>query len=226
MTKGPGFLVVLLIVLVYTLDPVNAFQTSLYVPTTSRLDTALNDFDWKGEIVPGDGTIQGCSVQQDSVTSWTVQIDGVEADLARFSQAIHKKITDDAKRQRFQGFRPGTIPPHLQRTYRAFAMDECARETVLEAMQQNEIRPFDSTRAEMELGDFSIPPPKRKSKKKSKKKPILGDDSVPEMDDNSWKTYATMNEAIDAGWQPGQSFSFRAYEVKGQKVQVVPGGPA
>ena len=42
-----------------------------------------------------------------------------------------------AKSQRFQGFRPGTIPPHLLPTYYMFSMDECARETTLEAMEQN-----------------------------------------------------------------------------------------
>ena len=35
-----------------------------------------------------------------------------------------------------------------------------------------------------------------------------------------WKTYPTMKEAIDAGWKPGQSFSFIAKNVRGQKVNI------
>ena len=48
-------------------------------------------------------------------------------------------------------------------------MDECAHETILEAMEQNNVRPFDDTRKEMILEKFSIPPPKKKKSKKKKK---------------------------------------------------------
>ena len=161
----------------------------------------------------------------------------VEADLGKFSDAIYKKITADAKRERFQGFRPGTIPPHLLGTYRSFAMDECARETVLEAMQQNNIRPFDTTRAEFEMENFMIPPPKSKKSKKGKKnknkkgkkqtkgEPVVAEDEeVPVVEEEiekepEWRVFDDMKGALDAGWQPGQSFSFVAKKVKGQKVK-------
>jgi len=147
--------------------------------------------------------------------------------LGRFSEAIYKKITTDAKQERFQGFRPGTIPPHLLGTYKAFAMDECARETVLEAMQQNNIRPFDDARSQIEMDTFFIPPPKtKKSKQKKVKKKKQGDEEekssvVEEQEDQKpeWRAFNTMKEALDAGWQPGQSFSFVARKVKGQKVK-------
>jgi hypothetical protein len=171
--------------------------------------------EWTGDVVAG-GAIQGCSIQlvEGSVTEWIVTIDGVEADLGRFSQAIYKKIIADAKQQRFQGFRPGTIPPHLEPTYRAFTMDECARETVLEALQQNNIRPFESSRSEMTIERISFPPPVPKRSKKSKQKADAPAEVAPE-----WLTKKSMKEAVDAGWQPGQSFSFVATGVKGQKLK-------
>jgi hypothetical protein len=187
---------------------------------TSRIVLAAEE--WKGEVVQGgDGKIRGCTLQQleGSLTEWTITIDGVEADLGRFSEVVYKKLLQDAKQQRFQGFRPGTIPPHLEPTYRAFAMDG---ETVLEAMQQNSIRPFENCRSEMYLYDFCIPPALTKKKKSSKKRKTNADPIVVEaMEDEpaSWRTFETMKEAIDAGWKPGQSFSFLAKDVKGQKVK-------
>ena len=149
----------------------------------------------------------------------------VEADLGKFSEVVYKKLMVDAKKQRFQGFRPGSVPPQLLSTYRAYAMDEVCRETTLEAMQQNNIRPFDGSRAEMEFVSFSIPPiasqkPKKAVGKKKKGADVaLGDavDDAP-VEPPSWKSFDTMKEAIDAGWQPGQSFSFVSRKVKGQKV--------
>jgi hypothetical protein len=132
-----------------------------------------------------------------------------DADLGPFSAAIYKKITADAKQQSFQGFRPGTIPPHLEPTYRAFAMNECARETVLEAMQQNDIRPFTEAREALVIEDVSIPPPQKKAKKKkggrknkaaaeaaaqSEEPPAV--EEVPK-----WLTFESMKGAIDAGWK-------------------------
>jgi len=187
------------------------------------------------------------------VTGTPGQRDSLEADLGRFSEAIYKKIMSDAKQQRFQGFRPGTIPPHLEPTYRAFSMDECARETVLEAMQQNNIRPFSNAREDLVIGQVSIPPPAQKKGKqkrkggKAKKGPPDAENpemEEPQVDENSapqWLSFEDMKGAIDAGWkvrlhdkcmknafvlaltdespfQPGQSFSFVATNVKGQKV--------
>jgi Bacterial trigger factor protein (TF) len=147
----------------------------------------------------------------------------VEADLGKFSEVVYKKLLLDAKKQRFQGFRPGTIPPQLLGTYKAFAMDEVCRETTLEAMQQNNIRPFDGSREEMEFVTFSIPPPApTKKKKKEGGKNKKGVEEIIEVDppveEPVWKSYDTMKAAIDGGWQPGQSFSFVSQKVKGQKV--------
>jgi hypothetical protein len=209
-----------------------------------------DDEKWKGEVVP-DGTIRGCSVTPVTVsttstvtTEWIITIDGVEADLGRFSAAIYKQIMQQAKRERFQGFRPGTIPPHLMTTYRAFCMDECARETVLEAMQQNNIRPFTDARSQFVIEQVSIPPPEAKKGKvnvkinNQKKKPPRGGKNVqgqvtsidepieqqaqeegPSSKPSQWRYFDTMDGAIQAGWQPGQSFSFVAKNVKGQNVQ-------
>lgn len=200
--------------------------------STSLAAAAAAAEGWKGDIVPGDGRIRGCTITQlqGSLTEWTIAIDGVEADSGRFSEAIYKKFIQDAKQQRFQGFRPGTIPPHLEPTYRAFAMDECARETVLEAMQQNNIRPFENCRSEMFMYNFCIPPaPASKKKKSSKKRKTVAADSATVQDlekkdedepvDDGWRTFETMKEAVDAGWKPGQSFSFLAKDIKGQKVK-------
>jgi hypothetical protein len=204
---------------------------------------------WKGDVVVG-SKIKGCTIQpvpKDGIDStisgmpleWIVTIDGIDADLGRFSDAIYRKLIGDAKNQRFQGFRPGTIPPMLLGTYKAYAMDECARETVLEALQQNNIRPFESTRADCTLEQFSIPPPEKSSgvKKTGKKKSgrknkasvsqktsqdalMLGEPSTDVMvDAPRWQVFDSMKEAIDGGWQPGQSFSFVAKNVKGQKVK-------
>ena len=206
---------------------------------TTSLFSSVNDMrasdDWNGDVVPG-GQIRGCTVTQagESITEWKIQIDGIEADLGRFSDAIYKQITRDAKQQQFQGFRPGTIPPHLLKTYRAFAMDECARETVLEAMQQNNIRPFTTCREEIRIEQVSIPPSKpkkakkKKNNKKKKKKGFGGDESAevaveaeivsePEPEPE-WQFFESMDKAINAGWAPGQSFSFIATNIKGQKV--------
>jgi len=117
-------------------------------------------------------------------------------------------MMSDAKKERFQGFRPGTVPPHLEPTYRAFSMDECARETVLEAMQQNNIRPFDNARSEFVLENFCIPPPVKKNKKKKSKKrktaqpdePASVAEESPEEDDQ-WITFPDMKGAVDAGWK-------------------------
>ncbi|KAL3905040.1 MAG: hypothetical protein SGARI_004645, partial [Bacillariaceae sp.] len=197
---------------------------------------ALGDGSWKGEVVP-EGTIKGCSVtpvdggRDDDVTTnteWIITIDGVEADLAKFSDAIYKQIMSKAKQDRFQGFRPGTVPPHLLPTYKAFCMDEVARETVLEAMQQNNIRPFTDARSQFVIEQVSIPPPqskKKKGKKKKKTKKGMDDDEIATAEvidepepEPQWRLFDNMDEAIKAGWKPGQSFSFVAKNVKGQNV--------
>lgn len=203
----------------------------------SSVEDMRESDEWQGAIVP-DGTIRGCAVTavKGSITEWVIQIDGIDADLGRFSEAIYKQITNDAKGQTFQGFRPGTIPPHLLQTYRAYAMDECARETVLEAMQQNNIRPFTTAREEIRIEQVSIPPPKAKKAKKKKNnnkkksKGFGGDDESTDAElvqvevvstesaEPEWLNFESMDKAIKGGWAPGQSFSFVATNVKGQKV--------
>jgi hypothetical protein len=228
-----------------------------------------NSNRWNGEVVPNteDGRIRGCTIQpvvvvgsnnhqlpEDSVitstTEWVISIDGVAADLGRFSTAIYQKVLREAQQQRFQGFRVGTVPSHLLSTYRTIAMDECARETIVEVMQQNHIRPFENCRAEMMLFNFTIPPSlitKRSTKKNPKKKSnrrnsnsdisdtdvtagtistTKNNDEGMEYDDTAaassqWNMYGTMKEAIDAGWEPGQSFSFSAKNVRGQQADAV-----
>lgn len=198
------------------------------------LSSSEGDGEWTGEVVSNteQGIIKGCSIERqgDSMTDWKVTIDGIEADLGKFSEAIMKKLTADGRRQRFQGFRPGTIPPHILPTYVAFAMDECAREATLEAMEQNNVRPFENAREDFFFDTISIPPPveKGKKKKKSSKKKKKGGAAAaadlppqePEVvEEPAWLTFETMKEAIDAGWKPGQSFSFVAHDCKGQLVK-------
>lgn len=197
--------------------------------TTRRMsDPSTNEAEggWNGEVVANtdDGRIRGCTITkvEGSLSEWEVSIDGVEADLGKFSDAIYRKITSDAKQQQFQGFRPGTLPPHLLPTYIGFAMDECAREATLEALQQNNIRPFDDNRMEMSFDTISILPPKKKGKKKKKgkrkKKTPTENEVVAVEEEPKWVAYESMKEAISAGWKPGQSFSFVATNVKGQEL--------
>lgn len=94
-------------------------------------------------------------------------------------------------------------------------------ETVLEALQQNNVRPFSSAREDIQITQVSIPPKPGKKKKKGGKK--KGQDKSLEETKPvaTWETYPTLNEALKAGWEPGQSFSFVASNVKGQKVEQV-----
>lgn len=92
-------------------------------------------------------------------------------------------------------------------------MDECARETVLEAMQQNNIRPFSTAREDIQILNVSIPPPttlKKKKDKGSKKKKGMGtpsaDETVAETEvvevvQPQWLEFDDMKGAIDAGWK-------------------------
>lgn len=204
---------------------------------TLSLSSSSND-DWSGEVASNteDGTIRGCSIGRvgESLTDWNVTIDGVEADLGKFSEAIYRKIITDAKKQRFQGFRPGTIPPHLEPTYRAFSMDECAREATMEALEQNNMRPFEDSRSQIEFVQISIPPPAKKGRKKKKKSgrknkqkkedadETVGPEILVEAEEPQWITFEgleCMKNAIDAGWKPGQSFSFVASNVKAQQLR-------
>jgi hypothetical protein len=169
----------------------------------------------------GSTTIKGCKIERvaNSLTTFTITIDGEEAELGKFSESIYKKLIKDAKELRFQGFRPGTIPPHIEPTYRAFAMDECAREATLEAMQQNQINPFDGAREDFMIENVSIPPPppqKRSKKSKKGEKNAAQEAESPIENAKTWITFTNMKGAIDAGWRPGQSFSFVARNVKGQ----------
>lgn len=191
----------LLLVLQLGFSVVESFQQPEIFRTYSRR-IILKAIDWNGEVVAAeDGRITGCEITPISETEFTIKIDGNEADLGKFGAAVYKKITADAKKQRFQGFRPGTIPPHLLPAYKSFAMDEVAREATLEAMQQNNIRPFDSARQEMMIEQISIPskPTKGKKKKDTKK---TDSQEVEELI-IAWETYSTMKDALSAGWEVG-----------------------
>uniref|UniRef100_A0A7R9WSK8 Trigger factor ribosome-binding bacterial domain-containing protein n=1 Tax=Craspedostauros australis TaxID=1486917 RepID=A0A7R9WSK8_9STRA len=251
-TTAAASAIVATAILCASLQLVHGFAPAV-VPRNAAHITSLSSSPgdaWSGDVVQG-GDIRGCSLQavgEQPITEWIVKIDGVEADLGGFSEVIYKKITSDAKQQRFQGFRPGTIPPHLQPTYRAFTMDECARETVMEAMAQNNVRTFTDARTDMTVESVSIPPlaakkgrkkggRKNKGGKKNKKvatPEFSGFDAVSDQLDGitreaepepavevvpQWRTFDTMQEAIDAGWKPGQSFSFVAKNVRGQMVK-------
>jgi hypothetical protein len=183
----------------------------------------------------GAAAFKGCQIEQvpGSLTTFTIRVDGEEADLGRFAAGIYKRIVQGAKQERFQGFRPGTIPPHLDPTYRAFSMDECAREATLEAMEQNSIKPFENAPQDFEFGQISIPPPIQKGKKKKKKGGRKGknkaaaateiptDDQVEEEAPAApeWLTFDTMKGAVDAGWKPGQNFSFVVRDARGQQFK-------
>ncbi len=185
-----------------------------------RSPSCLRAEAWNGEVVSNEGgRIRGCTVTPVSDTEFQIQIDGEEADLGSFSMAVYKKITSDAKRQNFQGFRPGTLPPHLIPTYRAFAMDEVAREATLEAMQQNNIRPFESARSDFVFEQISIPPKPKKKKKSKKKKSKQVEVVVEEQEEPAWQTFDDMKGALKGGWEPGQSFSFVATKCKGQQLK-------
>lgn len=79
-------------------------------------------------------------------------------------------------------------------------MDECARETVLEAMEQNNIRPFTDARDELLIEKVSIPPPIKKGKKKKKKSNRRKNADAqqaseePVEEEPKWTTYETMKE--------------------------------
>ncbi|KAL7514139.1 hypothetical protein ACHAXN_012717 [Cyclotella atomus] len=184
------------------------------------ISSRLHSEEWKGDVVSNtdDGRIMGCSITSVSETEFTISIDGIEADLGKFGLAIYKKITSDARQQRFQGFKPGTIPPHLLPTYKAYTMDEVAREATLEAMQQNDIRPFESCRGDIVIGEVSIPP--RKSKKKKKRAAVVASEGEEEKEPE-WLVFDSMKDALKAGWEPGESFSFVATNCKGQKLKDV-----
>jgi hypothetical protein len=191
------FLQILHIVASVIVLPVDAFQ----LPKFTRASVLRAEGIWTGEVVV-DGRIRGCEITAVSETDFTIQIDGTEADLGNFGAAVYKKITSDAKTQRFQGFRPGTIPPHLIPAYKTFAMDEVARETILEAMQQNDIRPFESARVDMVIEQVSIPSKPKNGQKNDKKKKTDAE-SQQEDDDTPavWMTFNTMKEALKAGWE-------------------------
>jgi hypothetical protein len=162
-------------------------------------------------------SFKGCSITPDpsNPTVFSLAIDGAQADLAKFSAAIYKKVLKDASAQRFQGFRPGTVPPHLLPAYVSFAMDETAREAALEGMGQNGLLPFEGTRAEMEVTELAFVPGRKGKKPKGKKK---GAGEVAEGEPEP-VVAASVQEAAKAGWQPGTCFSFVA-KVKGQEKGI------
>lgn len=183
--------------------------TAAFAPRTAprfarTKELSMAEEPWTGEVVPK-GVMRGCTLTQvdGSLTDWIITIDGEEADLAKFSAAIYKKLLSDAKKNQFQGFRAGTVPPHLLPTYKAYTMDECAREATLEAMQQNGIRPFSDARQEFFFSDVSIPPIQAKKSNKKKKK-VNGQEEEPEAVPQ-WRYFATMKEALDAGWMVSTS---------------------
>jgi len=175
-----------------------AIRTHTNFPSHTSLSNQAGD--WNGEIVSNtdDGRIRGCSIikVEGTISEWIVKIDGQEADLGKFSEQVYRKISADAKQQRFQGFRPGTIPPHLVPSYIGFTIEEVAKEATLEAMQQNNIRPFEDARNTFEFDTVSIMPLKKKGSKKKKKDAAPVEETEPQ-----WLTFDTLKEATTAGWK-------------------------
>ena len=191
-------------------------STPIIVPFNRRIESIVSLSEWSGDVTNSEnGKILGCTITNigDSLTDWEVKIDGEEADLGKFSSVIYQKLLSDGKQQNYRGFRPGTIPPMILPTYVAYAMDECAKEATLEALAQNEIRPFQDARDNIEINSISIAPPKEKKKKKKKKKKgneTANDDvsssQTETIDEDSkkqiWSKFDTMQEAIDeGGWK-------------------------
>ena len=95
--------------LLLVLAAVTAWTGDAFVPApiswSRHCSLALSDDAWAGEVVSNDpaGRIRGCQLQNvgDSPTDWKISIDGDQADLGKFSEAIYKKITQDAKQQRY-----------------------------------------------------------------------------------------------------------------------------
>mmetsp|Transcript_18000 Transcript_18000/g.41633 ORF Transcript_18000/g.41633 Transcript_18000/m.41633 type:complete len:101 (-) Transcript_18000:19-321(-) len=81
--------------------------------------------------------------------------------------------------------------------YRELALDETAREAVLEAMEQHNIKPSEGARAEFRISEISIPPKNKK--------------------EQDWRVFSSPQEAVVAGWKPGQTFGFVATNVAGFK---------
>ena len=160
-----------------------------------------------------DGRIKGCTITTVSETDFTIEIDGEAADLGKFGSVVYRKITNDAKQQSFQGFRPGTIPPHLLPSYKAFSMNEVALEATLEAMQQNNIRPFESCRENILIENISIPPKKQKKKKKRKKKVTNTAEVLEEEVDTppAWQQFDTMQQALKGGWEVSSTVIVGSY---------------
>merc|ERR1740124_1724653 len=59
---------------------------------------------------------------------------------------------------------------------------------------------------------------KKKGKRKQSPKSVEADAVVVAEEESKWVTVDTLKEAINAGWKPGQIFSFIATNVKGQKL--------
>ena len=100
-------------------------------------------------------------------------------------------------------------------------MDECARETVLEAMQQNNISPFTDARNEFVIENCCIPPPNKKGDRRKKKKggrkakakaaeAAAAAEEAPVAAESAprWLQFDTMKEAIDAGWEVSRVLNF------------------
>lgn len=83
-------------------------------------------------------------------------------------------------------------------------MDEVAREAILEAMQQNDIRPFEGCRTDMVIGEVRIPPRKTKKKKKKRKGGDAVDVEMEEEKEPEWLVFDGMKDALKAGWEVSQ----------------------
>lgn len=113
-------------------------------------------------------------------------------------------------------------------------MDECARETVLEAMQQNNIRPFTDARSELVIEKVTIPPPPKKEGKKKKgggkkkKNGSVGAENTEieepaeeETPEPQWRRFEDMKSAIDAGWKVRIRFMYATQIDRARIIQKI-----
>lgn len=86
----------------------------------------------------------------------------------------------------------------------------------MEALSQNNVKPFEKSREEATFATVSFMPPKKKKKKGNKKKKSGAVESPPEVvEPTSFNGEDPMMEAVKNGWAPGIPFSFEA-KIKGQ----------
>ena len=158
-----------------------------------------------------------CSITPlpESNSRFNIAIDGVEADLGKFSLMLFKQILQQAKNDPtgnqmvFKGYRPGVIPPQYLRKYHAYAMEQTCRETVKEGFSQNgySVAELEGGEEDCSFVSFKFFPKvevkkvsrKRKDVAALKAKIAAGEvEAEPEMDQLLANTF---DESVKLGWE-------------------------